>query len=122
MTFAVNRKQMNRGCSNGSNSWIFEDFMFSDSVFGEVTVEYEANFLRPCKADDELFGAGLNIGEMEICFVKVTRVVVFNDDGDVIAKHQNIDKGDLNVETMQAIEDAFASDLSSIEEHERSLL
>lgn len=69
-SFAVNRKQMNRGCGNGSGRWLFEEFMFSDSVFGRVEIEYTPNHY--IEREDRW---------TEIDDAQVASLVVFDDDG-----------------------------------------
>lgn len=70
-SFAVNRKQMNRGCGNGSGRWLFEEFMFSDCVFGRVEIEY-----TPAGSLDED-----KWKVIEILMPEVKSLVVFDDDG-----------------------------------------
>lgn len=80
--FAVNRKVACVGCGVRSGQWIFEEFMFTDSILGEAVVSYECKFHRPDKRDDAILGFGQNNGELEIWDAKVFSVKVFNDDGD----------------------------------------
>ena len=82
--FAVNRKEMNRGCGDTSGRWLFEEFMFADNVFGSAAVEYQFQYHRPDRRDDKLFGPGGNNGEVEIWEPVVKDVVVVDDDGNAI--------------------------------------
>lgn len=71
-SFAVNRKQMNRGCPNGSGRWLFEEFMWSDSGFGRVEIEYTPrHFKLP----------GERGWTIELDDAQVASLVVFDDDG-----------------------------------------
>lgn len=82
--FAVNRKDMNKGCGERSGRWVFEEFMFTDSTFGSAAVEYEWHFTPPHKTDDELFAPGMNRGDFEVFNPVVKDIVVFDDDGNSI--------------------------------------
>lgn len=73
-SFAVNRKQMNRGCGNGSGRWLFEEFMWSDSVFGRVEIEYSVKHVNI--PHEELL--------TECNDVEVTYLVVYDDDGNEV--------------------------------------
>lgn len=71
--FAINRKDQNKGVHNGRGLWLFEEFMFADSVFGRSTVRY-----RSVHARDE-------IGRTcYICSPAIEDLVIFDDDGNDI--------------------------------------
>jgi len=82
--FAVNRKEMNRGCGERSGRWTFEEFMFTESTFGSAVVEYEFLWTPPHRADDALFAPGMNFGTFEVFSPVVKEIVVFDDDGNSI--------------------------------------
>lgn len=84
-SFAVDRNNMNRGTGERSGVWIFEEFMFADSVFGRAVVEYDANAVRVKSEDREVRALMSAPYEMQISGAKVTFFEVFNDDGDVVA-------------------------------------
>lgn len=76
-SFAVNRKQMNRGCGNGSGRWLFEEFMISDSVFGRVEIEYRVSHYKEIHMDR-------TERVTEIDDVQVASLVVYDDDGNEV--------------------------------------
>lgn len=83
-SFAVDRNNMNRGTGERSGVWIFEEFMFADSVFGRAVVEYDANAIR-VKNEDREVGALMSAPyEMKISGAKVTFFEIFNDDGEQV--------------------------------------
>lgn len=84
-SFAVNRKDMNRGTGEKSGVWVFEEFMFADSVFGRAVVEYDATAVRVKNEDRETRSLMSAPYEMRISGAKVTFFEIFNDNGDVVA-------------------------------------
>lgn len=81
-SFAENRNAMNKGCGESSGVWVFEEFMFADSVFGRAVVEYDAVAVRMKSEDREMRSLMSLPYEIQISAAKVKEIEVFNDDGD----------------------------------------
>lgn len=82
-SFAVNRKEMNKGCGVKPGVWVFEEFMYTDSIFGCATVGYkcEARKLTPDEVAKEDTGKPY---EIEISEPWVAMLEVHDDAGDPI--------------------------------------
>lgn len=82
MTFAVHRKEMNKGCPDGTGRWLFEEFMFGDSVFGRAEVTYDFSItIHPHPYDPS---RPADRTEVIVKNPTVADVVVFDDGGNVI--------------------------------------
>lgn len=94
LPFAVNRMLMNHGVGTGPGVWEYEQFMFGDSTFGRATVEYKHKRLY----SEELGPEDILVDQ------KVTRLVVFTDDGDEIPLTQEA-WAELSIIVLEAFED-----------------
>lgn len=127
-SFAVDRNNMNRGTGERSGVWIFEEFMFADSVFGRAVVEYDATAVRVKNEDREVRSLMSSPYEMKISGAKVTIAEVFNDDGVVVwslamiknSPHEEVLEA-ANV-AIRSVLDAFAAVESEVISFEMGLL
>lgn len=82
-SFAVNRFAMNKGTGIRPGVWFFEEFMFSDSVFGKATVKYLCDARKLTKAEIAE-GDRSKPYELEISEPLVVGLEVFDDDGNSV--------------------------------------
>ena len=82
-SFAVNRKTANKGTSLRPGVWFFEEFSFSDAVFGSASVEYRCE-ARKLRRDEIAEGDMSRPYELEISEPRVVELKVYDDDGDEI--------------------------------------
>lgn len=82
-SFAVNRKNANKGTGLRPGCWFFEEFSFSDAVFGSATVEYRCE-ARKLRRDEIAEGDASRPYELEISEPCVVELNVFDDDGNEI--------------------------------------
>ena len=82
-SFAVNRKTANKGTGLQPGVWFFEEFSFSDAVFGSATVEYRCE-ARKLRHDEIAEGDVSRPYELEISEPVVVELKVFDDDGSEI--------------------------------------
>lgn len=117
--FAEKRKSQNSGCGDGSGRWLFEEFMFADSVFGRAVVEYGFSSHPIARCDRTLHGP---VFEPEIHDDEtVVLLEVHNDDGNVIATKDTLPLTEwLKLNAM--VLEAFRADESAVIEYEGSLL
>jgi len=127
-SFAVDRNSMNRGTGERSGVWIFEEFMFADSVFGRAVVEYDATAVRVKNEDREVMSLMSAPYEMQISGAKVTLAEVYNDDGAVVwslamvknAEHPQVQQA--RDEAIKIVLDAFAAVHSEVIDFEMGLM
>lgn len=128
-SFAVDRNNMNRGTGERSGVWIFEEFMFADSVFGRAVVEYDATAVRVKNEDREVRALiAPPLYDMQISGAKVTLAEVYNDDGAVVwsiamvknAEHPQVQHA--RDESIQMVLDAFAAVQSEVIDFEMGLM
>ncbi|TXH50307.1 MAG: hypothetical protein E6Q97_20770 [Desulfurellales bacterium] len=109
-SFAENRKLMNKGTGESSGVWLFEEFMFADSVFGRAVVEYDAIAKRIPSADREVRAFFSTPYEIEISDATVAKWTVFDDDGNAVLEHFNcginkIDRDAIETQILEAFKD-----------------
>ena len=130
-SFAVDRNSMNRGTGEKSGVWIFEEFMFADSVFGRAVVEYDATAVRVKNEDREVRALMSAPYEIAISDPRITILEIHNDDGECIwslnefnEKNPDLkDVADLQLKNeLQAVLDAFAAVESDVISFEMGLL
>lgn len=109
--FAVNRKDMNIGCGDGSGKWLFEEFMLSDSVFGRALVQYTPE-LQVERDNGRVISS-----HFEISDPVVTEMVVFDDDGEDIPLNEN-----QQAEMRAMVLGAFSAQLDRVREYEFDVL
>lgn len=128
-SFAVDRNSMNRGTGEKSGVWIFEEFMFADSVFGRVVVEYDATAVRVKNEDREVRALiAPPLYDMQISGANVTIAEAYDDDGNTVwslamvanAKSEQVQKW--RDEAVQVILDAFAVVQSDVIDFEMGLM
>ncbi len=116
-SFAENRKTMNRGTGESSGVWVFEEFMFADSVFGRAVVEYDATAVRMKREDREERALLSPPYEMQISDARVTKWTVFDDDGNAVMEHFNCG---MNPIDRASIENQILEAFKSIEDEVRN--
>lgn len=130
-SFAVDRKNMNRGSGEKSGVWIFEEFMFADSVFGRAVVEYDVTAVRVKNEDREVRALMSAPYEIAISDPRVAILEIHNDDGECVwslnefnEKNPDLkDIADLQLKNeRQAVLDAFAAVESDVISFEMGLL
>ncbi len=80
MTFSAARKSVNKGTGLKSGSWLFEEFLFAESVFGMAVVEYVCNNRHLRKAEIAEGDLGKPF-ELEITEPRIRLLEVHDDDG-----------------------------------------
>jgi hypothetical protein len=115
-SFAVNRKDANRGTGVTPGQWLFEEFMFTDSVFGTAKVSYrcDARKLAPSEIPE---GDTSKPYLLEISDAVVTSLEVFDDDGVSLP----IDESTLTPLSIIVL-DAFSAIEDHVLDFERGLL
>lgn len=108
--FAVDRFEANRGYGDGSGQWVFEEFMFTDSILGTAVVNYEATLFRH-DVDDR--PERKTERELRIFNPHVTRIEVFDDDGKTVELSVE-DRKNLCLQVLQA----FANVSEDVIDHE----
>lgn len=105
-SFAVNRKSANKGTGLRPGCWFFEEFSFSDAVFGTATVEYRCD-ARKLRHDEIAEGDVSRPYELEFSEPVVVELKVFDDDGNDIELEAQDRKvlGKLVLDAFEAIED-----------------
>lgn len=124
-SFAVDRKNMNRGTGEKSGVWIFEEFMFADSVFGRAVVEYDATAVRVKNEDREVRALMSAPYEIQISGAKVTLLEVHDDDGNVVWSMNVPDPEGMIFPVPMMIQmplDAFAAVESEVKNFEMGIL
>lgn len=111
-SFAVNRKQANKGTGLRPGVWFFEEFSFSDALFGTATVEYRCE-ARKLRHDEIAEGDMSRPYELEISDPSVVELKVFDDDGDEIPLSKQT-RDTLNARVLEAFE-AIEDDVMSFE-------
>lgn len=115
-SFAVNRKSANKGTGLRPGCWFFEEFSFSDAVFGTATVEYRCD-ARKLRHDEIAEGDVSRPYELEISEPVVVELKVFDDDGD------EIDFGGEEKEILaRQVLDAFEARVDDVLDFEKGLL
>ena len=111
-SFAVNRKDANKGTGLKSGTWFFEEFYFTDSMFGSAIVTYTVRW-RPLQKSEIAEGDTGKAYQIEIVDPVVTSLSVLDDNGDKIA----LDESDVMV-LGQAVLEAFEGRVDAVVEHE----
>ncbi len=127
-SFAVDRNSMNRGTGKKSGVWVFEEFMFADSVFGRAVVEYDATAVRVKNEDREVRALMSSPYEIQISGAKVTLAEAYDDNGNTVwslamvanAKSEQVQQW--RDEAVKMILSAFADVQSDVVSHEMGLL
>ena len=86
-SFAANRGNVNKGTGLKPGLWLFEEFMFSETVFGSASVSYQCDAHRMAKCDID--GSVGKPYELQISSPVVTDVRVFDDQGVSIDLKEN---------------------------------
>lgn len=87
--------------------------MYTESTFGSAVVEYDAFFHPPYACDDFLYAPGMNKGMIELHYVSVKDIVVFDDDGNSVP----LDSNAIDACT-KIVMDAFEAIVSDVKEFE----
>jgi hypothetical protein len=80
-SFAVHRKDANRGTGIRPGRWWWEEFQFTDAIFGTATVEYRCE-ARKLTISEIADGDTSRPYQVEISEPRVVELKVFDDDGE----------------------------------------
>lgn len=114
-SFAVNRKDANKGTGLKSGTWFFEEFYFADSMFGSAIVNYTVRW-RTLQKSEIAEGDTGKPYQVEIVDPVVASLSVLDDNGDKIA----LDANDEMV-LGKIVLDAFDGRVDAVVEHEMGM-